>query len=132
MNDWRHMARESGKAAKELLRGQRYRSSISRSYYASYSLVTHRLVSQGMKSFGRFNNPPHADVAAFALTNLAGLSDTDRRVVSRAVRVLRMHREDADYRPHATVDAKSCRDCAHFMSKIFKALGEPEPAGGVA
>lgn len=126
------MAIESGKAAKELLRGHRYRSSISRSYYASYSPVTHRLVSQGIKSFGRFKNPPHADVAAFAVTNLAGVSDADRRVVSRAVRVLRMHREDADYRPHATVDAKACRDCARLMSKVFKSLGEPQIAGGVA
>lgn len=126
------MAADSSKAAKDLLRGHRYRSSISRSYYASYSLVTHRLVSQGFKTFGRFSNPAHVDVAAFALSSLAGVSEADRRTVSRAVRVLRMHREDADYRPHANVDAQACRDCARLMSKVFKSLGESESKEGVA
>jgi hypothetical protein len=124
MNDWRTMALDSSIAAKDLLRSRRYRSAASGAYDATYALVTHRVATQGMASFGRFQNPSHAEVAALVLGNVAGLDEQRRRTVSRAVRVLRMHREDADYRPHARVGARSSRECARWMDLAFKALAE--------
>lgn len=125
MTNWRDMSMDNAKAAKELVRCRCYRSAVSRSYYAGYAMVTHRLVHQGFTTFGRFQNPSHADVAAMALNSLAGVRESNRRTISRAIRVLRMHREDADYRPHTLVDAQTTLECARLTASIFKAIGEP-------
>jgi len=41
---WLELARDARKSANELMELDRFRSSISRAYYAAYSKVTHELV----------------------------------------------------------------------------------------
>ena len=96
------------------------RAACGRAYYAAYALVTSRL--SGVRTFGRgWSNPPHATLPAH-IDGIAGLNEAARRELRRALRRLRQRREDADYRPGATVDRNSARERMRDVGKVFMLL----------
>ena len=96
------------------------RAVCGRAYYAAYALVTSHLSPAMQFAHGR-NNPPHATLPAY-VGNIAGLPQSARREVRRALRRLRHRREDADYRPGVTVDRNSARESMRDVSQVFAIL----------
>lgn len=96
------------------------RGVCSRAYYAAYALVTARLPES--TSFGRgWRNPEHARLPGH-VGRIAGLGETNRQAVRRALRRLRQRREDADYRPGATVDRAIALKSINDVAAIFDLL----------
>ncbi len=118
---WRQMSEDSLLAAEALLQEGRYRSCISRAYYASYCAATHEIV-QKLKTFsyGR-SNPSHELLPAYVQNNLT-ISRTKKDAVDTYVRLLRLYREDADYRPQVTVDELTARDCVRAAAEVQQQL----------
>ncbi|MCA9450171.1 MAG: HEPN domain-containing protein, partial [Candidatus Omnitrophica bacterium] len=57
---WLDLARDSRQAANVMVQHGRYRSAISRSYYAVYSRVTYELISSGVKMPASKEGPTHS------------------------------------------------------------------------
>lgn len=123
MATWMDMAKDSKAAASELAQRRRYRSAVSRSYYAAYAAATDRLVSQGLTSFGRFHNPSHADLPVLVARNLSSLSHHHRAKAANLLRQLRLLREDADYRPSRLVDRSDDVQASRCLATAWKLLG---------
>ena len=111
------MSEDALQAAKTLLSEGNLRSAVSRAYYSVYCAATHEIV-QHLTTFGHgWQNPPHQDIPQFIQHNL-GLPDFVKQRLKRRIRALRQFREDADYRPHTTVDMTIVRDCIRDASAI--------------
>ena len=123
MTTWRDIAVQQAHAARQLSDVGVVRPSISRAYYAAYSAVTYSLHRQGLRTFGARNNPDHADVPALVLHTLRSVDRATRRSLASSLRRLRMYREDADYRPARSVDAKSRLRALWEMDYALRTLG---------
>lgn len=95
---WYDMGTDNLRAAHEAYRTGRYRTCVSRAYYAAYCAAT-EVIRQSVTIFpnGR-NNPSHNQVANYIL-NTTSLPQRRKQVVSDGLVLLRSFREDADYRP---------------------------------
>ncbi len=122
--DWDELANAQLSAARLLSSSpSAARPSCSRAYYAAYSLVTHRLVPAKISYAHGWRNPAHADLPRYVAV-LGGLNEAAKRSVRRALRRLRQRREDADYRPRATIDTRAAHECLRDAAEIFRLLGE--------
>jgi uncharacterized protein (UPF0332 family) len=118
---WREMSEDSLRAAEALLREGRYRSSISRSYYAAYCAATHEIV-QKLTTFSHgWKNPSHEKVPVYVQNNLT-ISQVKKDAVVRLIGALRLLREDADYRPQENIDAAAAQDCIRDARDIQQEL----------
>ena len=128
MITWHEMARESRRAANELV-ATRYRSCLSRAYYASYAKVTHDLsgASNVTFPFGR-EGPNHpgetgtGGIRRLIETSLPALSAERRRKLSELVGELYTLRLYADYRPSIDIDATDAREAVSMMNTVFDAF----------
>ena len=121
MPTWKELSDGSLSAAKHLNAAGHYRSSVSRSYYAAYCSLTSALAELGV-TFGRgWNNPPHEQLPRLVRGNLQ-IPDWQKRQINEALRRLRYHREDADYRPARDVDQSVARDCLRDASMIVQKM----------
>lgn len=120
---WRKLAREQKRAAEMCRESGLHRASSSRAYYAAYSLVTARLVENGVTEFGRFGNPDHSSVPSLVGNTLKGLSDRSRHEVSTAVRRLCSRRISADYMPKDSVGDAESREALKDLSQAMRHLG---------
>lgn len=122
MTTWRDIGIQQALAARRLSSGDVTRPSVSRAYYAAYSAATHALHRQGVRRFGAHSNPDHADLPALVQHTMRRLSPASRRSMSACLRRLRAFREDADYRPHRTVDktvrAQALWDMGYTLSLL--------------
>ena len=126
LETWQQLSRDSLRAAEVLLREGHYRSSVSRAYYAAYCAATHEIVQRVTTfSYGR-NNPSHGSVPSYIQNNLT-LPQAKKDTVSSLVSILRLFREDADYRPHMTVGELIARDCIRTASEIQQELWGTSP-----
>jgi hypothetical protein len=91
------------------MRGQRYRSCISRSYYSLCSELAGRLLAQNVRVRGQRENPAHSDLPKLVVNNMSGLSVKGQREVKRAIEFLYKLRVSADYYPGQTIDADAAR-----------------------
>jgi uncharacterized protein (UPF0332 family) len=121
MATWEEMSRDSFRSAQKLLAEGHLRSSVSRSYYAAYAIVSAELIHKGLTFAHGWNNPSHEQVAALIRNGLA-LSPNVRHQLNRAIRRLRIGREDADYRPGATVDRHTALAAIHDANLIRQTL----------
>ena len=117
---WKELATEHLRAARDLA-ADHPRASVTRSYYAS---VTAELYRRGIVNFGRFNNPPHNNIGGFVHGNL-GLTTTDATNIVSLIAPLRYLREDADYRPAASVTSVQAADAVRDAEQILSAFGIP-------
>ncbi len=108
-------------AAEQLLQEGRYRSSVSRAYYAAYCAATHEII-QKLTTFsqGR-HNPSHENLPKYIQNNLT-ITHAKKDRISTLVLILRQFREDADYRPHISVDETIARDCVRDAAAVQQEL----------
>ena len=122
MPTWEDMSRDCRNAARKLLDEDHLRSSISRSYYAAYCAVTSMLMARHMRFPYSWHNPAHNQLPDLILHNTT-LPFRVRYEINKALRRLRKLREDADYRPGASlerVDAIHALRDATFILRIVE------------
>lgn len=132
MADWREMGFGSLKAAKELLKRREdqpdqiddfLRSSISRAYYAVFSITTSELLRHDVSFKPGWEGPTHTKLPQLARNNLKKLSLRNRRDLCTIIRRLYLARIDADYTPGATIDRTLAFSVLHQAILAFKYLG---------
>ena len=121
MADWREMALACLEAAKKLSDARLYRRSVSSSYYAAYSAITATLVKRGVTFAHGWNNPAHEQMPDLILNN-TDLHRSKRYLLNKAIRRLRLERENADYRPKVMVDRRTALNSIHDVRLVFDIL----------
>lgn len=119
---WQELSLECLRAAKMLAGEGYWRSSVNRSYYAAYCAVTSELVARGVRFARGWNNPPHEQLLNLITHNLS-LPLNVRRRLRKFIRLLRHAREDADYRPGASVDRATALNCIRSAVLVLRDLG---------
>jgi uncharacterized protein (UPF0332 family) len=122
---WDDLSDECIRAAKRLLADNMWRRSINASYYGAYSAVTGKLVAAKVTFARGWNNPAHEQLPDLILNHIRASKST-RREMRRAIRRLRMAREDADYRPGVSVDRQRALDCLHDAADVVRWLAVME------
>lgn len=117
---WEELSRDAIRAAKLLRNEGRWRSSVSRSYYAAYAAVTSRL---SPADFSRgWKNPSHSSLPD-RIDGVSSLSQGSKHALKRTLRILRKLREDADYRPRAVIQEAEAVDALRNASQVLTILG---------
>ena len=129
MSTWRDISIDNELAAKHLLRAGRFRSAVSRAYYALYAAVAGELKVQGLVFGGGRDNPAHADLPTLLESNVAGFAQWERRDLKAAARLLYERRLDADYRESTPVGARTARESVVTMDWALTML---RSKGGLA
>src|SRR5258708_1442256 len=115
---WEDLARSSIRSAQRLIDSgvdDDLRSCVSRAYYAVYAAVTPKL---SVADFPHgWHNPGHNQIADL-VNSAAAIPVSRRKQVSTKLRLMRQFREDADYRPGATID----REIAVAVMKEARAI----------
>ena len=120
---WNDLAKDNQMAANEMLRAKRWRSSVSRAYYAAYSAATERLVRHRIAMpLGR-TIPTHRALPNLIRYNLTRLSYPLRGQTANAIKKLYHLRLMADYMPGVVVDENEARVALGFMVQAFRCLG---------
>ena len=121
MATWREIGRENFRAARGCYQAQQYRSSVSRFYYAAYSVLTHELLLASFLPKADREAPDHAHLAEWIKTYLTSVSPRKRQEMASLIRQLYEARLVADYRLR-TVDEVTARDSRRAALIIFRYL----------
>jgi uncharacterized protein (UPF0332 family) len=123
---WLELARDSRKSANELIQQDRYRSSISRAYYAAYAKVSHELIhTAGLTMPPGREGPNHpgklgtGGIRRMIEGGMPNMSKARRTKLSELIGRLYTLRIDADYRPLVKVDGRDAREAISIMTTIF-------------
>ena len=121
MVTWKEISRENLVAAKSLSLDARWRSSVSRSYYAAYASVAGAL--EGLASYrkGRFG-PSHDQLPKLVMTYLTEMRFYQRARVVKLARRLYRQRIAADYEPPQRVDSEESRIAVQDASAIIRSI----------
>lgn len=117
METWRQLSEGNLRAAEILFREGEYRSCISRAYYAAYCAATEEIVKKLTTFPNAWNNPPHIKVSVYIQNNLT-LAPTKKQRIIRRINILRLYRENADYRPQTTISEQVARNCIRAAATI--------------
>jgi len=98
------------RAAEILFREGEYRSCVSRAYYAAYCAATEEIVKKLTTLPNAWNNPPHVKGPVYIQNNLTMVQAKKQRIISR-INILRLYRENADYRPRVAISEQVARNC---------------------
>lgn len=115
------MSLDSLEAAKKLLAAGRWRSSLSRAYYAVYARVTAELAGKASFAVGR-EGPSHDDLPDLLFDYLTRLSPRDRWSYPRTVAFMYQSRVSADYKPSQTIGEAEARHAVSQSDAFFKAM----------
>lgn len=118
---WEEMSLVRLRAAKALLDLGFFRDSISRSYYAAYCAATSRIGKRGSSFAHGYKNPSHEQLPDLIL-NAGSIPEMTRRKTVAVLRVLRRAREDADYRPHVTIDRAEALNGFQSATRVLSLL----------
>lgn len=119
---WTELSLDQRRAARDLLRAGHWRSCVSRSYYAVYAALVARLleVFPGPFRYDR-KNPGHDEIRRNHLFRLS--SRYSVKDLEQSQWILQLYREDADYRPHKSVDETTARTCFDECVRVTTILG---------
>lgn len=117
LETWKQLSEGSLRAAEILFRGGEYRSCVSRAYYAAYCAATGEIVKKLTTFPNAWNNPPHVKVPMYVQNNLTMVQAKKQRTISR-INILRLYRENADYRPQTAVSEQVARNCLRAAAAI--------------
>ena len=123
MANWLDIANDSYGAASALVEQKRWRSAISRAYYAAFSRVANLLVSHGVSMPKDWEGPSHAKIAGLICEKLTFLHDLRWRIF-HWIRALYALRIDADYRPSMDMGGAHARLAISLMGNVFHYLEE--------
>ena len=128
MTTWHEVSRDARQAANELVES-RFRSCLSRAYYAVYSKVTHELAAAPNIAFRKDREGPDhpgetgtGGIRRLIETSMPGMSQQRRHKLSERVGALYTLRLYADYRPSIGIDARDAREAITMMNKVFDAF----------
>ncbi|MCX7049202.1 MAG: HEPN domain-containing protein [Candidatus Sumerlaeota bacterium] len=123
MTRWADLAKDNRLAAYEVFEKQRWRTFVSRAYYAAYSATTEALVQHGVTMPMGRSGPSHAKLPELAGTNLTGIGYSLRWRLSGAIGKLYELRIMADYMPDVLVEENEARVAQGLMKQVFDCLG---------
>lgn len=98
-----------------------FRRSVSNAYYAAYSAVAGELTRQGVTFARGWNNPAHDQLPDLVLNNMTRSRST-RYQINKALRRLRIERENADYRPRMEINRRTALNCVRDAALVSKLL----------
>ncbi len=119
MATWREIGEQNYDAGRELLKLGQYRSSVSRFYYAAFSLLTHELSETGI-SFGNNGETPSHQALPGLLKRY--LPPTYQRQYLAVLRRLYRARIAADYQ-RRTTDEATARNSQRDAAQLRRYLG---------
>jgi len=121
---WEDVGVNSFRAAVELFDagGSRYRSAVSRFYYAAFALLTHELSRRGAPFHAGRETPSHAELPRLIEAHLNQFSEQRRANLARTVAELYRDRLAADY-SRERVDKAAARDAYRRATNVFTYLG---------
>ncbi|MEM6560708.1 MAG: hypothetical protein AAF656_03835 [Planctomycetota bacterium] len=117
---WTQVSRDSQSAAIEALDRRRWRTSVSRSYFAVYAAVTAVAVDRRVEFASDREGPEHRQLVGIVLRNL-GLGDNAGDVVGLATQLYQL-RLRADYRPSSVIGAAEAQSAVSMMRKAANLL----------
>ena len=120
--DWKELAMENFRVARLLDREGHPRASVTRSYYAAYCAVAAEIDRRGFRTFGRFNNPSHSQLARLIAGNI-GLTPARAVELDRTISALRLARKAADYKPAQIIDAQIAGDALRDAANVLTDFG---------
>ncbi len=123
MATWNEVSLDCLRAAGELMQSGRYRSSVSRAYYAAYSAVTAALSHAGVAFKDDHDGPSHPNARALIGNHFPKLSRKKRKLLMAAMHRLYESRLDADYRPVCFVGLETARDALANASVVAGTFG---------
>ena len=120
MATWQEIGQDSFSAAQTLYEQKRYRSSVSRSYYAAFSVLTYRLTQAGASFGGLQETPTHQAVPKLMKQHL---TLSDRKMISSIAIIRRLYarRIAADYQ-RRTTDDMTAREAIRDTVTLFRIL----------
>ena len=121
MATWNELSSECLRAAKRLLDEEMLRRCVSSAYYSAYSAAAGDLVNQGVTFAHGWHNPAHDQVPDLVLNNTT-LPRNTRFQINKALRRLRMERENADYRPRIEINRRTAVNCVRDAVLISQLL----------
>ena len=116
---WDDIGRDCLFAGRALRVSGRWRSSISRCYYAVFSIVVGKLEGRVRLPKNRLT-PRHEEQAHLILKRMTELYPKDRRRLANIVTRLRKARISADYNRSKPVDADDAREACLDAALAFK------------
>ena len=122
METWKDLSTDSRDAAQHLLTEGRWRSSVSRSYYAAYAAVTAELVARKVTFPLARGNPDHHSLPKNIREDLTRIPITRRRDLSHIILRLRAARIEADYMPVSTVGRDQAVEAMRDMKRLLWVL----------
>ncbi|MBM4044282.1 MAG: hypothetical protein FJ279_04145 [Planctomycetes bacterium] len=101
---------------------QRWRTCVSRAYYAIYSAATDALVQQGIVMPKGKGNPAHKTLPSLVGNNLSGISHALRWRLAGMVEKLYKLRLMADYQPQVPIEERHARLALGLMDQALECL----------
>lgn len=119
---WIDVAIDSLRGAGELRRLGRYRSSVSRAYFAAFAGLTARLTEAGVVFGENAEAPAHSAVPDHISSNLPRQTRRKRQELKRLMHQLYEGRLVADYHASLTSDARSAKQALEASCCVLKIL----------
>ena len=121
MAAWQEIGIDNFQAGRKLLDGRRYRSSVSRFYYAAFCILTHELSLVGV-DFGEDQETPNHKALPKLIRQHLTLSTRQNVNIIATIRRLYSARISADYQ-RRTTDEPITRSIMWDTSNIFRQFG---------
>ncbi|MBV9851376.1 MAG: HEPN domain-containing protein [Armatimonadetes bacterium] len=121
MATWQEIGVDSFQAARELYQTGRYRSCVSRFYYAAFSVLAHELAANGVAFGDQQETPNHKGMPKLIKLHLP-LEAKAKADCIAIIRRLYAARIVADYQ-RRTLDAAIARDAMRDAAALFRLLG---------
>ena len=119
---WDSIGWENLIVGRRLRLDRRWRSSISRSYYAVFSIVVGRLEGR-VRLQRRMLTPRHEELPHLIRRHMTQLAHKDRLKLSTLVIRLRAARIRADYNRHQLPERRETVECCSMAAVAFRMLG---------
>jgi uncharacterized protein (UPF0332 family) len=124
--NWLEVAQDARNAANEMVQ-DRFRSCISRAYYAAYSKVAHELAFTAGLTMPADRGGPHHTGGRGAIrpmveTSMPNMEQAKRVKLSELIGRLYTLRVDADYKPSVEVEGRDAREAISIMKTIFESF----------
>lgn len=119
MATWREIGQENYAAGRALLQLKQHRSSVSRFYYAAFSLLTHELREAGVTFGDNRETPSHQALPGLVKRHLPMASRRECLAIIRRLYALRLA---ADYQRN-TIDEVTARNVQRDMTRLLHYLG---------
>ena len=121
MATWQEIGQDNFRAGRELFDRKRYRSAVSRFYYAAFSVLTHELHLAGADFGDQQQTPNHKGLPKLLKLHLKIATRAKNECVS-IIRRLYAARILADYQ-RRTVDETISREVMRDTANLFRQLG---------